>query len=106
VLAHFADIAMETFALESVVLRVQKRARRAGEEKSRLHEAAAQCFAQDALDRIETSARRLLAAVEDGEKLETALVALRRFTKREVRNTVALRRQVARAALEAGSSPL
>jgi alkylation response protein AidB-like acyl-CoA dehydrogenase len=106
VLAHFADIAMETYALESVVLRAQKRARRDGEGKALLQQAAVQCFAQDALDRIETSARRLLAAVEEGDKLEAALAGLRRFTKRELRNTVSLRRQVARAALEAGGYPL
>jgi alkylation response protein AidB-like acyl-CoA dehydrogenase len=106
VLAHFADIAMEAYALESVVLRTQKRARRDGDDKARLHEAAVRCFAQDALDRIETSARRLLAAVEEGEALRRSLRALERFTARELQNTVALRRQVARAALEAGGYPL
>jgi alkylation response protein AidB-like acyl-CoA dehydrogenase len=106
VLAHFADIAMETYALESALLRAQKRAARADKQSAGLHEAAVQCFAQDALDRIETSARRLLAGVEEGDKLDAALVALRRFTHREPRNTVMLRRQVARAALDAGGYPL
>jgi hypothetical protein len=102
VLGHFADVAMETYALESAVLRTQKRARKDGEDKARLHEAAVRCFAQDAMDRIETSARRLLAAVDEGDMLRTYLAALKRFTRREALNTVALRRQVARAALEAG----
>jgi hypothetical protein len=38
--------------------------------------------------------------------LRTHLAALKRFTKRETLNTVALRRQVAQAALEAGGYPL
>ena len=106
VLGHFADIAMETYALESALLRTRKRAERDGEEKARLHETAVRCFAQDAMDKIEVSARRLLAAVEEGDTLRTYLAALKRFSKREIVNTVALRRQVADAAIEAGGYPL
>ena len=68
--------------------------------------AAVRCFAQDAMDRIETSARRLLAAVDEGDTLRTYLAALKRFTKRETLNTVALRRQVAEAIVEADGYPL
>jgi alkylation response protein AidB-like acyl-CoA dehydrogenase len=106
ILGHFADLAMETYALESAVLRTQKRAAAQGEEKTRLQEAAVRCFAQDAMDRIEVSARRLLAAVEEGDMLRTYLAALKRFTKRDVVNTVALRRVVADAAIEQGKYPL
>jgi hypothetical protein len=48
----------------------------------------------------------LLSAVDEGDALRTYLAALRRFTKREVVDTVALRRQVAEAAIEAGGYPL
>jgi alkylation response protein AidB-like acyl-CoA dehydrogenase len=106
VLGLFADIAMETYALESAVIRAQKRAAARGEDKTRLQEAAVRCFAQDAMDTIEVSARRLLAAVEDGDMLRTYLAALKRFTKRETINTVALRRMVAEAAIEQGAYPL
>jgi len=106
VLGHFADLAMETFALESALLRTQKRAAREGEAKAELQAAATRCFAQDAMDRIEVSGRRLLCAVEEGDMLRTYLAALKRFTKREPANTVALRRQVAAAAIEMGRYPL
>jgi alkylation response protein AidB-like acyl-CoA dehydrogenase len=106
VLGHFADVAMETYALESAILRTQKRALRLGEAKARLPAVAVRCFAQDAMDRIETSARRLLAAVEEGDMLRTYLAALKRFTKRETLNTVALRREVAEAIVEADGYPL
>jgi hypothetical protein len=105
-LGHFADIAMETYALESVVLRARKRGAAAGEDKTALVAAAVRCFAQDAMDRIEVSARRLLAAVDEGDTLRTYLAALRRFTKREIADTIALRRTVADAAIEAGGYPL
>lgn len=106
VLGHFADIAMATYALESALLRARKRAQARGEDQTRLQEAAVQCYAQQAMDEIEVSARRLLAAVEDGDTLRTLLAALKRFAKREVRNTVALRRQVADAAIEQAAYPL
>jgi alkylation response protein AidB-like acyl-CoA dehydrogenase len=106
VLGHFADIAMETYALESALLRTLKKAAVVGPEACALQSAAVRCFAQDALDRIEVSARRLLAAVDEGDALRTYVSALRRFTKRELANTVALRRQVADAAIEQGGYPL
>ena len=106
VLGHFADIAMATYALESALLRARKRAAARGEESARLQEAAVRCYAQDAMDEIEVWARRILGAVEDGDTLRTLLAALKRFTKREPCNTVALRRQVAAAAIEKVAYPL
>jgi len=106
ILGHFADIAMEAYALESALLRARKRAAARGEKEARLQEAAVRCFAQEAMDKIESSARTLLAAVEEGDTLRTYLAALKRFTKREVCNTVALRRQVADAAIERVGYPL
>jgi alkylation response protein AidB-like acyl-CoA dehydrogenase len=106
VLGHFADIAMATYALESALLRARKRAAARGEDKARLQEAAVRCYAQDAMDEIEASARKLLAAVEEGDTLRTLLAALKRFTKRDVCNTVALRRQVADAAIAKAGYPL
>ncbi len=106
VLGHFADIAMETYALESAVLRTRKKAAAAGEASCTLPTAAVRCFSQDALDRIEVSAKRLLAALADGDPLRTYVSALRQFTKRDLANTVALRRQVADAAIEHGGYPL
>jgi alkylation response protein AidB-like acyl-CoA dehydrogenase len=106
ILGHFADIAMEAYALETAVIRTQKRAAAQGEEKTRLQETVVRCFAQDSLDRIEVSARRLLAAVDEGDMLRTYLAALKRFTKREIADTVALRRRVADAAIEHGGYPV
>jgi alkylation response protein AidB-like acyl-CoA dehydrogenase len=106
VLGHFADVAMETYALESALLRTRKKAGISGEAACALPAAAVRCFAQDALDRIDVSARRLLSAIADGDPLRTYVSALRQFTKRDLANTVALRRQVADAAIEHGGYPL
>jgi alkylation response protein AidB-like acyl-CoA dehydrogenase len=105
VLGLFADIAMETYALESALLRARKRAAAAGVAEARLHEAAVRCYAQDALDQVDASARRLLAALYDGDAAQPYLAAVERFSKRETPNTVGLRRQVAAATIELGKYP-
>jgi alkylation response protein AidB-like acyl-CoA dehydrogenase len=105
VLGHFADVAMDTYALESVILRARKAAA-AGADEAAWPAAAARCFAQDAMDRTFVEARRLLAALQQGEALRGDLAALAGFTRREIVDTVALRRRVAAAALERGGYPL
>jgi alkylation response protein AidB-like acyl-CoA dehydrogenase len=105
VLAHFADVAMEVYALESALLRACKLQAAKGDEAAALAAAAVRCYAQDAIDQVEVSARHLLAAVEEGDTLRTYLAALRRLTKREAVNTIPLRRQIAAAALERGGFP-
>jgi hypothetical protein len=106
ILGYFADIAMETYGLESVLLRARKRAEEQGEAACALQEAVVQCYAREALDKIESFARPLLAAIDEGDMLRTYAAALRRFTKREPVNVVALRRLIANAAVEKGGYPL
>ncbi len=106
VLGHFADVTLKIYAFESALLRAQKKAATVGADKATLQEDAVRCFAQDAMDRIEASGRRVLAAVEEGDTLRTYLAALKRFTKRDIFNTVAPRRRIAEAALETGAYPL
>jgi alkylation response protein AidB-like acyl-CoA dehydrogenase len=106
ILGHFADVAMETYALESAVIRARKQAAAKGDGTVALVAAAVQVFARDAVDRIDVSARNLLAAVDEGDMLRTYLAALRRFTKRDPVNTVALRRGLADAAIAKGGYPL
>jgi butyryl-CoA dehydrogenase len=107
VLGHFADVAMETYALESAVLRSRKRAEGpGGPAAAAWHEAATRCFAQDAMDHVEVHARRLLAALEEGEALRATLGALEALLRRETADTVALRRRVADLVLERGGYPL
>jgi alkylation response protein AidB-like acyl-CoA dehydrogenase len=105
VLAHFADVAMEVYALESALLRARKLQASGGDSAAALAATAVRWYAQAAMDQVEVSARHLLAAVEEGDALRTYLAALRRLAKRETPNTTALRREVAAAALEKGGYP-
>jgi butyryl-CoA dehydrogenase len=104
VLGHFADVAMETYALESAVLRARKKAE-AGGDGAAAYEWAARCFAQDAVDKIEIQARRLLAFLQQGDALRASLGALTTVLRRETADTVGLRRRVAALALERGGYP-
>jgi alkylation response protein AidB-like acyl-CoA dehydrogenase len=95
VLSMAADVAIDVYAAESVVLR----AIAAGSERNAaaLHADAASVFVNDASERVATVARNALAAMADGDTLRTLLAALRRLLKATPVNTVALRRRVADA---------
>jgi butyryl-CoA dehydrogenase len=62
---------------------------------------AARAFLYDAADRVEIGARRILAAVLEGDMLRTQLAVLRRFMKREPADTLAMRQRVS-AAVQSG----
>jgi alkylation response protein AidB-like acyl-CoA dehydrogenase len=100
-LGYAADILMDTFAAESAVLRA-RHALAARHAQATLHEAAARIFVNDAAQRVEMAARSALAAMADGDTLRTLLAALRRVLKVAPVNTIALRRQLADAALANG----
>ena len=102
VLLAAADILIDVYASESVVLRALRLAEaRSGQgSATSLHEAAARVFVNDAASRVETSAKTALAAMAEGDALRTLLAALRRLLKVTPTNTVVLRRQLADATVE------
>ncbi len=101
ILGGIADLAIEVFAAESAVLRAAKTAARGGPSAD-LQAAMVRLHLDDALPRIETTARRILAATEEGDTLRTMLAGLRRFLKIPSVNAVALSRQIAGAVIDAG----
>jgi alkylation response protein AidB-like acyl-CoA dehydrogenase len=96
VLLTTADILMDTYASESVLIRASNLPPRASDAAA-VHEAAARVFINDAAGRVELAARTALAAMTEGDTLRTMLAALRRILKVTPSNTVALRRTVADA---------
>jgi alkylation response protein AidB-like acyl-CoA dehydrogenase len=101
ILGWIADLAIEVFAAESAVLRAAKTTARAG-SSAPLQAAMARFYLDEALPRIEVTARRILAATEEGDTLRTMLAGLRRFLKVPAVNSAALGRQVAQAVVTAG----
>ena len=101
ILMGVADIIIDTYAAESVILRAQKIAASRGTEAAARYIDMAAVFTSDAADRVETNARRTLAAMSEGDELRTLLAALRRFTKRTPANTVAARQRIADVLIQA-----
>ena len=94
-----ADIIIDVFAAESVVLRASRM------PASSTGTAAAEVYVADAAGRIEVAARTALASMTDGDTLRTLLAALRRVLKPAPTNTVARRRQIADAIIERKAYP-
>jgi butyryl-CoA dehydrogenase len=97
VLAGITDIAMSAFAMESVLLRTEKLA-----AHGKAANAADMCaiYLREAMEAIESSARNVIAACLEGDALRTNLAVLKRFTKFEPVNAIALRREIAKRLLQ------
>ena len=99
VLAGITDVAMNAFAMESVLLRAEKLAGRGKEEMAR---DMAAVFVREAMETVESAARTVLAASSEGDALRTNLAVLKRFTKFEPANAVETRRTIAKRLIESG----
>jgi alkylation response protein AidB-like acyl-CoA dehydrogenase len=98
VLLAAADIVIDVYASDSSLLRAAEASHLHG--ASNLHEAAARVSINDAAVRVEAAAKTALSAMAEGDTLRTLLAALRRLLKVTPINTIALRRQLADAAVE------
>jgi len=101
ILMGVADIIIDTYAMESAILRTLKMAASQGEKAAALCTDMTRTFCNDAVERIEAHAKNTLAAMAEGDELRTLLAALRRFTKMTPMNTVAARQRIANAMIEA-----
>jgi alkylation response protein AidB-like acyl-CoA dehydrogenase len=102
IIAAIADMVIEGFAMDSVVLRTQKLIDRNGEARSQHAIAMCQVSLANSLNKIEAAARKVVAAVAEGDMLRTQLVILRRLFKYEPYNTIALTQQIANRLIETG----
>jgi alkylation response protein AidB-like acyl-CoA dehydrogenase len=101
ILLGIADIIMDTYAMESAILRAQKLTAAEGEAAAARYLDITQVFCNDAVQRIESRAKNTLAAMAEGDELRTLLAALRRFTKATPVNTVTARQRIANVMIEA-----
>ncbi len=65
-----------------------------------------QLFVHDAAEKSAIAGREALSSLMDGDDLRMNMAALKRFTKHDSLNTIALRRKVAEAVLEADGYPI
>jgi alkylation response protein AidB-like acyl-CoA dehydrogenase len=106
IMGAIADIVIETYAMESAVLRTMKMAGTQGEAAAALPIAMTRVYCSQAMDKIELAARKIVAAVADGDVLRTQLTILRRLGKHDPYNTIELRQQIAQTVIERGKYAL
>ena len=106
IMGAIADMSIETYAMESAVLRAQKIAENKGESAAALPIAMTRVYLSQAMEKIEAAARKIIAAVADGDMLRTQLAILRRLGKYEPFNTIELRQQIAQKVIERGKYSL
>lgn len=100
ILRDVADIAIEIFAMESALLRAKKVLDRVGEEKAAMPIDLTTAYVFEAFPRIEQSAKRILSAMEEGDVLRTQLSILKKLTRYDLINEVALKRKIAARILD------
>src|SRR6202167_4007227 len=106
IMGAIADMTIETYAMESAVLRAQKIADAQGESAAALPIAMTRVYLSQAMDKVESAAKKVIAAVADGDTLRTQLAILRRLAKYEPFNTIDLRQQIAGKVIERGKYTL
>ena len=102
VMGTIADMVIEIYAMESAVLRTMKIAAKNGEIAATIPMAMTRVYLSLAMDKIESAARKIIAAVADGDTLRTQLAILRRLGKHDPYNTIELRQQIAQKVIERG----
>jgi alkylation response protein AidB-like acyl-CoA dehydrogenase len=104
VVSRLADMAIEVYALESAILRAEKMQKRGGGNAATALDMVA-VFAADAADRLGIAAKNALATIEGPDAtaaIDRALADLRHGPV----DTIAARRRIADAVIEAGRYPL
>lgn len=95
ILMYLADMVIETYVSESILLRVEKLAGQRGENNVNEQKDMMQVYIRDAADRIFKAGKEALNSFAEGDERKMMLVGLKRFTKTEEINTTAARRRVA-----------
>jgi alkylation response protein AidB-like acyl-CoA dehydrogenase len=102
IMGAIANMVIETYAMESAVLRAHKLVTRNGEAASALTVAMARVYMAGAMEKIEGAARMVIATCAEGDMLRSQLAILRRLCKYDPFNVVLLRRTIAQRVIDTG----
>ena len=106
VMGAIADVVIEIYAMESAYLRALKVVETDGEARAATPLAMTRVYLAQAMERIEAAARKIVAAVADGDMLRTQLAVLRRLSRHDPFNVIGLRQQIAQKVIERGKYSL
>src|SRR6202451_1216575 len=83
IMGAIADMVIEAFAMDSALLRARKYVEAHGEEKAALVVAMTQVYLESAFTRLEAAAKKVVAAVAEGDMMRTQMAIVRRLVKHE-----------------------
>lgn len=95
---NLADMMIEIYAAESAILRAEKLMSLA-DASGKISLAMARVYLYDAVDKISKAAKDAIAAFTSGDEQKIMLMGMRRFTKTDLLDTKALRREIADAVI-------
>lgn len=99
---HIADITIDTYLAESVLLRTLKLAEMKGAENVKEQIAMCQLYVHDAADRIHKWAKEAVNNFSDGDEQRAMLMGAKRFGKNTPINTAELRKAIAKKMIAEG----
>jgi len=99
VMLGIADVIIDTYAMESAILRTRKLL--ASDAAVSCYLDMTRVFCSDAIQRIEATVKNTLSAMADGDQLDSLLAAQPQLTRLPQMNTVAARLRIAKALVEA-----
>lgn len=105
VLMNMADMLIEIYIAESVLLRVEKLIGLKGEKECEVQKEIAMIYLHEAVEKVASNGRQAIMAFAEGDNLRLMLLGLKRFTKVEAYNLKEARRKVANFAIEKGEYP-
>ncbi|MCY9509278.1 acyl-CoA dehydrogenase family protein [Paenibacillus larvae] len=100
-LSNLADLMIEIYAMESVLLRTKKLIARQGEDKVKNAIQMTEVYLHEAFAKIEAIAKQCLVMVEEGDMLRTGLSMVKRLTRTSPINTISLKREIAQRVIQA-----
>jgi butyryl-CoA dehydrogenase len=106
VMGALADMITEVFTMESAILRAQKITAKGPAGSASIAVTLARLYAAKAMETVELAARKVIAAVAEGDMLRTQMAILRRLAKHDPTDTIALRREAAAHMVKAGKYSL
>lgn len=102
IIMNIADMAIETFVSESMLLRVMKSVERKGEENNKVQLAMLHVYLNDAVDILAKNGKEAINSFAEGDEQKMMLLGLKRFTKTAPFNSKDARRLVAAKLIEEG----
>lgn len=95
ILMNIADMVIDTYVAESLMLRVEKLTNAKGAAATEVQQCIMKVYINDAADRIHKNGKEALNAFAEGDEQRMMLMGVKRFTKTDSLNTKDARRKIA-----------